>query len=268
MFFTASYSMPSKALLVLIAQLALPARAAAHESHAALTARLLDGYGPIHVRPSVAEAEAARARGESCPATPGADTVEVQVYVDQFQPINMLRQTYEIDGFLRAWWSDPRLRFNGTDDGGCADELSFKAAERARIWKPEFYWEGARKITLPKPDNSEGTGELLKVSPSGGVWWSRQVSLALGCPVAKGNKLDRLPFDTQTCDFLMGMYAETAAEVQLRWRDGATALDNWDGACLAEWSATRHVQVDLLQEYAAAASTRHSPCPPTRLLYC
>ena len=44
--------MPSKALLVLIAQLALPARAAAHESHAALTARLLDSYGPIHVRPS------------------------------------------------------------------------------------------------------------------------------------------------------------------------------------------------------------------------
>ena len=86
------------------------------------------------------------ARGESsCVGRPEADNVEVQVYVDQFQPIDMLHQTYEIEGYLRAWWTDSRLRFNGTADGGCTDELSLTAAEHARIWKPQFYWEGARQ---------------------------------------------------------------------------------------------------------------------------
>ena len=36
----------------------------------------------------------------------------------------------------------------------------------------------------------------------------------------------------------MGMYAETASEVRLRWKDESIALENWDRACLAEWHAT------------------------------
>ena len=119
---------------VLIIAWLLIAPAAAAESRAALTSRLLDNYhaGP-GVRPSVAEADAMSARGESsCVGRPEADNVEVQVYVDQFQPINMLRQTYEIDGFLRAWWSDPRLRFNGTDDGDAVREASRRKVLRRR----------------------------------------------------------------------------------------------------------------------------------------
>lgn len=69
-------------------------------------------------------------------------------------------------------------------------------------WKPEFYWEGAKQITLPS--RTRGTGELLKVYPSGFVWWSQQVTIELNCPFAQGSNLDFLPFDTQTCTFTMG----------------------------------------------------------------
>ena len=67
------------------------------------------------------------------------------------------------------------------------------------ICKPtDILLEGARKITLLKS---------TKVRHGRAARARHTSSLALGCPVAKGNKLDRLP-DAQTCDFLMGMYAE------------------------------------------------------------
>ena len=220
----------------------------AAESPSSLVARLIAGYGSRSVRPSMAEGRDSTV----CPSsTPPADLVEVQVYVEQYQPLNMLRQTYAIDGFLRAWWNDPRLRYNSTAEGGCTDELSLKHADRQKIWMPEFYWEGAKDVTL----SSASLGELLKVDPSGNVWWSRQVSFVLSCPFSEGKNLDKMPFDTQTCDFMMGMYAEDASEVVLKWRADKVAMDNWNGTCLAEWHATRHSQEDVLQTYASVNYT-------------
>ena len=50
------------------------------------------------------------------------------------------------------------------------------------------------------------------------------------------------------------MYAYTAAEVHVSWLEGATALLNWDGACMAEWYTTALNQEDFLQVPAHAAS--------------
>jgi len=215
------------------------------ESLAELTYRLMDAYGPEYIRPSLAAASASGMCTESVPP----EQVTVQVYIDQLLPFDMLRQTYAFDGYLRVWWQDDRLRYNGTANGGCTDELSLKWKERPRIWKPEFYWEGAKTITMPV--ENAGTGELLKVYPDGSVWWSRQTSFVLSCPV----DADALPFDTQKCVFLMGMYAETAAEVVLRWKPDATALSNWNRACLAEWYPTSSTQEDIFQTYASGSYT-------------
>ena len=45
--------------------------------------------------------------------------------------------------------------------------------------------------------------------------------------------LEKLPFDTQSCGLLAGLYSQRAEQVQLRWRDPAKyeALANWEGAC-------------------------------------
>ena len=172
----------------------------------------------------------------------------------------MDKQTWALDGYLRAWWHDSRLEFNGTASNetessgfSCTDELSFKTSERGRIWKPEFYWEGAKSVTLPSP--AKGTGELLKVRPDGSVFWSRQMSLVMSCPFSYGKNLDSLPFDTQACTFQMGMYAETASEVRLRWKDESIALENWDRACLAEWHATGLEQRDAVNVYTSGTYT-------------
>jgi hypothetical protein len=47
---------------------------------------------------------------------------------------------------------------------------------------------------------------------------------------------------------IVRVYAATAAQVRLRWLPNATALANWNGACLADWHATGSVQEDVRDE--------------------
>lgn len=221
---------------------------ARHYGH--LRLHRLSNYGLLSVRPGMSEA-ALNLYGQRT-AVP-ADNVEVQFYVAQYAQINMVDQHYGFEGYMRAWWNDPRMRYNGTGDGGITNTLSLGYYERLRIWKPVFYWEGAKHITLPTSES--GTGELLEVYPTGDIWWSRQVQVTLGCPVAQ--TLCNMPFDTQTCQFVLGMYADTTDSVVVKWKAGRTGLANWDGGldasvCLAEYHPTKLVQTDLLQVYSTA----------------
>ena len=72
-----------------------------------------------------------------------------------------------------------------------------------------------------------------QVHPNGSVFWSKQVSIKLACPL----QLDELPFDTQRCTYLMGLYQDTEDQVALRWRTGRDALTQWHSTCVAEFIA-------------------------------
>ena len=101
---------------------------------------------------------------------------------------------------------------------------------------------GGEEVAAPKD-----VGELLEVYPDGSVWWSRQAHFTLACPFAAN--LGRMPFDTQTCNFMVGMYADTALDSQLRWKEGRVALANHDGtACLNEWFVTGFSQAQLVEK--------------------
>ena len=222
------------------------------EDDASLKARLLSAYGSISTRPGLAARKLGLLPAVACTAPTPADVVETQVWVEKWHPLQMNAQTFGFDGYLRAWWQDVRLAYNGSAQGGCRDKLVFGDTDRASIWKPEFYWEGLEAVALPHKAGM-GRGESLEVYPDGSIWWSRQVSFTLSCPVA--TTLGKLPFDTQTCTYQMGMYAETEADVQLRWRDGKTGLDNYDGTCLAEWFVTGFAQRDSVSVYVSANFT-------------
>lgn len=213
--------------------------------------RLLDQYGSNANRPRLAMAEAASSESGDCIENPPPERVETQLHIDQFSPIDMRLQRFALGGYLRTYWTDPRLAFNGSSEanGSCFNKLSFSHDQIAQIWKPEFYWEGAIDIELSHP--SRGTGELLFVYPDGSIWWSRQVKITLRCPV----NLDRMPFDTQTCPYMMGMYAYSAADVHLTWLAQQVAFANWQGACLSEWHATSFKQENVEQVYASANFT-------------
>ena len=239
---------PMRSRELMIVLLAAGWSFAAGESDSELKARLLSNYGSTSTRPSLSAPGLADAQGE----TPPAEQLRVQAYIEKFSSPKMAEGTYGFDGYLRVWWTDPRLRYNRTVKAGAADKLSLGSAERNQIWKPVFYWEGAKKITMPRADS--GTGELLEVYPDGSLWWSRQVSFELSCSFVSA--IDRLPFDTHACTFLMGMYADNTADSIVRWKEDAVALQNHDdNACMQEWYVTSFAQEDVLQVYSVGNYT-------------
>ena len=112
-------------------------------------------------------------------------------------------------------------------------------------------------VNLELPDLtmgvSDGKGEMFTVSGGGEVLWSRQASFTIACKM----NLERLPFDTQPCGLLAGLYSQRAEQVQLVWRDPAKyeALANWGGTCLAGWVATSLVQNNELQSFTTGNFT-------------
>ena len=200
---------------------------------AEVKATLLQAYGDPAARPS----------GNAGPP----DQVQVQLYIDRLHAIDEAHMTYGFDGYLRSWWHDPRLRYAHTNASSSVQKLTLTRSDMQRIWKPGLYWEKAINVRLPSPVEavSSGAGQLLDVYPDGRLYWSAQVSLEISCPL----NLAKLPFDTQTCDFTMGMYSATADEVQLTWKVGSTALANWDRACLKSFVATRLVQDNVTLVY-------------------
>ena len=48
----------------------------------------------------------------------------------------MIKQTYGFDGYMRAWWYDPRLAYNESASG--FGYLNFGLGEADSVWKPTF----------------------------------------------------------------------------------------------------------------------------------
>ena len=122
-------------------------------------------------------------------------------------------------------------------------------------------------VNLELPDEkmgvSDGKGEMFTVSSGGEILWSRQASFTIECKM----NLERLPFDTQPCGLLAGLYSQRAEQVQLVWRNPAEyeALANWGSTCLSGWVATSLVQTNELQSFVTGNFTC-TPPPPLRPL--
>lgn len=227
-------------LLLLAVSVALVAA----EDEISIKKRLVRDYQSPSTRPGVVKArrEAAAANG-TCTASASSavppDEVQVQIYVDKYEPLDMVQQTWGVGGYLRLLWNDPQLAYPGTADGGCTDELLFERIQSSQFWSPILYFEEARKVTVPSEKAEDGYASMFSVSPNGDVFWSRQFEVQVFCKMFSAGLrgIETLPFDTQKCPFVLGPYAEDASKVKVRWRDGVShGFSNFDGPCLGEWT--------------------------------
>lgn len=193
---------------------------------AAIKRRLLAAYGDPNVRP---EDHTAVDGDGTCTIPP--EQVHVQFYVDRYHVLDEFTQTYGFEGFFRSWWRDPRLAFNTTANCSASSDgkIILDSAERKQIWQPDFYLEHASFFTREKKDN--GMASLLEAYPDGTVWSSQQVSLKLRCQMDFAS----VPFDTQRCELLLGLYSQTSSEVIVTWKPARPALESTDAACLTSW---------------------------------
>ena len=200
-----------------------------------LKAQLLGSYGNPGTRPGLAalpDADNAQCH------VPTADVVHGQIYVDRFSAPDTAAQTFSLDGYIRTWWYDPRLHFNGTADGGCADSITLSRDEMRKVWRPNFYWEKSIEVEFPDLSQWHGSAksQFMYVYPDGLVYASLQGSMKLHCAV----NLTNLPFDTQECEVVWGLYDADDSQVQLQWKPGRPAIDGWHtkAGCLSEFIIT------------------------------
>ena len=176
------------------------------ETQAAVLDRVLANYDRL-TRPGLASA----ARS-SCPADAHVDDVNVTMDVDTLISFSERDGAYTVEGYLRMEWLDSRLAYNRS---ACGLE-KIVLTSSASFWFPDLYFEHMSSHKLA------GNGELFSFDPNGHVFWSRHAKLEVECNMGFG----RLPYDVQNCLFLAGMYSQTAAQVQVRWKDVSSPLGN------------------------------------------
>ena len=188
--------------------------------HVVLNAKLAAPYD-ASTRPS--DPLVGAAYGSACPASK-PDVVTVQVFVNKLWALTMKGNGYMIDGYLREWWTDPRLAYSGTADGGCTDIVKLSGpctlpmhpcsgSGALPLWTPDLMFPYATEENIGAPGEPEGS--LLFVSPDGGVYRSRRIRLMLSCKFNFG----KLPFDKQHCPVTVVSYRYNTSELVVKWRE-------------------------------------------------
>ena len=200
-----------------------------------LKRRIMAEYGDPAIRPGAVIA----AQGDDNGTCVHPDEVHVQVHVEKFHPLDGLRQTWQLEGYLRLWWTDPRLAFEVNDSAKaeCMPFLDFTGVQRDTIWSPDVYLEGGLEFERGLGGTSKtGLGQFLRVSPKGEVTSSQQTRFVLSCPLS----LQDAPFDTQECPLSIGLYSMLAEQVRLSWRPKVNAVSNAMSplTCFSQWVVT------------------------------
>mmetsp|Transcript_135820 Transcript_135820/g.433423 ORF Transcript_135820/g.433423 Transcript_135820/m.433423 type:complete len:264 (+) Transcript_135820:53-844(+) len=128
----------------------------------------------------------------------GPTVVEVQLYLTQLNSVDPKQGTIEINGFFRTWWNDPRLAYNGTENGGCFDVVNLYGSSQSKIWQPDIYVDNLMQRT------TKGTKSLVQIYPSGRIWRSEQVLLT----VVMQFNLARLPYDEHKPNVVVASYSQ------------------------------------------------------------
>ena len=150
-----------------------------------------------------------------CVANAPPVSVTSQLVVKVLTKVDQRLGSYELEGYMRLRWRDERLAFNSST---CGLE-SIVLTSATGLWVPDVYFEHSVSIKLGDGHD----GEVVYIYPDGSVVWSRFARLQMRCSMGFG----QLPFDTQDCLFLSGIWSDTAADVMLTWHDPTAPLGSY-----------------------------------------
>ena len=186
------------------------------------------------------------------------DIARVQIGVESMKHVETTKMTYFLDGYLRVWWSDPRLAFGNHT---CLEELTLGPPQfqpSSQIWVPPISIQGSQKYDMI---GGASPGELLRIYRDGSLYWSRKLGVELNCEMNFG----RLPYDVQYCLVGLWLYRYKSADVSLVWKDstqeGALAILNDAGVLHSnEWSATVFKTRNYEKHYVSGALSFPQVC--------
>ena len=186
------------------------------------------------------------------------DIAKVQIAVESMKHVETSKKTYFLDGYLRVWWSDPRLAFGNHT---CLEQLTLGPPEfqpSSQIWVPPISIQGSQKYDMI---GGASPGEMLRLNRDGSLYWSRKLGVELNCEMNFG----RLPYDVQYCLVGVWLYRYKSADVSLEWKyptqEGALAILNDEGVLHSnEWSATVFKARNYEKHYTSGALSFAQVC--------
>ncbi len=185
------------------------------------------------------------------PTLDKATQVRIGIYVNSFYAVNEQTMDYTISMYLRQSWQDPRLKFDPIN--GRIDTIRLGDGRWNQIWVPDLFFRNEKRaafhsVTVPN--------RLLRLNSTGHLWYVTKISTTLSCPM----KLQRYPFDTQSCPIMFESFGYTMDTVYFNWLDSPVDVD--PGVELPHFTLTGKILYDCSQNYTVGAF----PCMEIRFL--
>jgi len=156
--------------------------------------------------------------------------VAAQLHLIELSDINEVDGTFSIEGYLRLWWTDARLAYEGLAPGLGITTLPLVSTQ---VWLPDLYFSGSvSQGDIFAPGHPQPAASQMEVYPSGEIFWSRHMQLTLKCDM----DFTWLPWDKQVCPFTIGTYSQDSTMVTMGWHEGEEAVSAWQGAAAPPWT--------------------------------
>ncbi|CAF1036715.1 unnamed protein product [Didymodactylos carnosus] len=139
--------------------------------------------------------------------------------------------------YFRQKWRDPRLNF---PEWVGTLSLSMKMLEL--LWRPDTVFHNSKHSYLHKIPTSN---RLIRLYPNGTIWYSSRITVKARCNM----NLKHFPVDVQTCDLVVGSFANSLTDMEFTWRLGNNKSVNFDTkVVLSQFDLIQYPQYDEIMK--------------------
>ncbi|CAG2177319.1 unnamed protein product, partial [Oppiella nova] len=138
------------------------------------------------------------------PNSQGPLKVNVSHFVIDIYGLSDVDMDYTIDLYLRQWWTDSRLQFNGT-----VKTINLGPDYIKKIWIPDTF------IANSRHHNSAGShpNTILSITSDGHIYYSTRLIIVANCPM----DLSYFTMDRQLCRLRFESYSYNSKQIQYNW---------------------------------------------------
>ncbi|XP_019637249.1 PREDICTED: glycine receptor subunit alpha-3-like [Branchiostoma belcheri] len=122
-------------------------------------------------------------------------------------------QDYTVGIYLRQFWQDPRLVFEGLNK-----TISLDSNIRPKIWVPDLFFVNEKDGKMHAITTAN---KYIRIHPNGTVLYSMRLSLKLSCYM----HLRSFPADKQYCKMQIESYSYTTQDMVLGWSTNRAPLE-------------------------------------------
>ncbi|XP_078616179.1 glycine receptor subunit alpha-4-like [Branchiostoma floridae x Branchiostoma japonicum] len=131
--------------------------------------------------------------------------VIANVYISSMDSVEEKTMDYTVGIYLRQFWQDPRLVFEGLNK-----TISLDSNIRPKIWVPDLFFVNEKDGKMHAITTAN---KYIRIHPNGTVLYSMRLSLKLSCYM----HLRSFPADKQYCKMQIESYSYTTQDMVLGW---------------------------------------------------